>query len=284
MFGNTAKDLRFAYVVALSAASISCSAIFYSVYGLSQLFAGASTAIIFMAGSLEVGKLVVASFLYKYWQEVNKSLRLYFTVACVILMLITSGGIYGFLSGAYQETAIRSQLLDKHVLVLQTKQDRFKDNLKDRTELYMFYSEALSNPTKIQYVDKETGQLVTTTSSRQRNTMLKQQDVVKREMRSFEDSVSLYDMMILDKQVSNESERELGPLKYIASTFGVSMDKVVNIFILLIVFVFDPLAVCLVIAANFCFSHVNITSIRKRPEKMSFKEWMLYVSKEQFKK
>ena len=107
------KNKALPYIIALSAIFVSSSAIFYSVYGLSKLFAGASKAVIIMASSLEIAKLVVASLLYVYWDEINKWLRLYLTVACVTLMLITSGGIYGFLSGAYQETAIKSELLDK---------------------------------------------------------------------------------------------------------------------------------------------------------------------------
>ena len=119
------KKGRLPYIIALSALLVSGSAVFYSVYGLSKLFAGASNAVIIMAGSLEFAKLVVASLLYQYWDEINKLLRVYLTIACITLMLITSGGIYGFLSGAYQETATKSELLDKHTLVLQTKQNRF---------------------------------------------------------------------------------------------------------------------------------------------------------------
>ena len=165
------KNRVLPYVIALSALLVSGSAIFYSVYGLSRLFAGASKAVIIMASSLEIAKLVVASLLYTYWDEINKWLRLYLTVACITLMLITSGGIYGFLSGAYQETATKSELMDKHTLMLQTKQDRFNEQLKGEKELLIYYTEALSNPTMIQYIDKETEQLVTTTSSRQRKLM-----------------------------------------------------------------------------------------------------------------
>ena len=84
-----------------------------------------------MASSLEIAKLVVASLLYTYWDEINKLLRFYLTIACITLMLITSGGIYGFLSGAYQETATKSELLDKHALMLEVKQERFKEQLED---------------------------------------------------------------------------------------------------------------------------------------------------------
>ena len=94
----------FPSIIALSALSVSASAAFYSVSGLSKLFAGATMEVIIMAGSLEVAKLVIASLLYKYWDTLNKALRTYLTVATVVLVLITSMGIYGFLSAAYQDT------------------------------------------------------------------------------------------------------------------------------------------------------------------------------------
>jgi len=253
------KEKVLPYIIALSALFVSSSAVFYSVHGLSQLFAGASKAVIVMASSLEFAKLVVASLLYQYWDELNRLLRLYLTIACITLMLITSGGIYGFLSGAYQSTATKSELTDKHTLMLQTKQNRFNEQLDSEKELLIYYTEALSNPTMIQYIDKETEQLVTTTSSRQRKLMTSQLNEAKSNVYRLNDSISIYDMKILEKEVSNETARELGPLKYVAKSLGVEMDKVVNYFLLLIVCVFDPLAICLVIAANFAFSR-NMTS------------------------
>ena len=92
------------FLIGFSALSVSGSAAFYSVFGLSKLFAGASTEVIIMAGSLEVAKLVTASLLYQYWSEINKYLRFYLTIATITLVLITSMGIYGFLSAAYQDT------------------------------------------------------------------------------------------------------------------------------------------------------------------------------------
>ena len=94
----------FPTLIAFSALSVSSSAAFYSVYGLSKLFAGAQFEVIVMAGSLEFAKLVTASLLYRYWDTLNKGLRTYLTVATTVLVLITSMGIYGFLSAAYQDT------------------------------------------------------------------------------------------------------------------------------------------------------------------------------------
>ena len=272
------KNRVLPYIIALSALFVSSSAILYSVYGLSKLFAGASIAVAIMASSLEIAKLVVASLLYVYWDEINRLLRLYLTVATITLMLITSGGIYGFLSGAYQETAIKSELLDKHTLVLQTKQDRFIKQLGDENDMVKYYTEALSNPTMIQYVDSASKQLVTTTSSRQRKLMTSQLNEVKSKVNALNDSVSIYDMRILNKQISNEGARELGPLKYVAKSLGVEMDKVVNYFLLLIVFVFDPLAIALVIAANFAFSRED----EEVEEARSFNGWLGFISKRHY--
>ena len=276
------KFLKFPYIIAFSALFVSSSAIFYSVYGLSRLFAGESTAVIVMVSSLEFAKLVVASLLYRYWDEINKLLRTYLTIACLILMLITSGGIYGFLSGAYQETATKSELLDKHTLVLQTKQDRFIEQLGGEKEMVKYYTEALSNPTMVQYVDSASGQLVTTTSSRQRKLMTSQLKEAKESVYRLNDSISVYDMRVLNKEISNESVRELGPLKYVAKSLGVEMDKVVNYFLLLIVFVFDPLAISLVIAANFAFLRVNnISTIytNNNTKELTFGDWVKFFTK-----
>ena len=130
MFKNIKKGM-FPFLVGFSALSVSGSAAFYSVFGLSKLFAGASTQVIIMAGSLEFAKLVVASLLYQYWDTINKALKIYLSIACFVLVVITSGGIYGFLSGAYQETATKSEFLDKSLVVLETKQNRFEEQKSD---------------------------------------------------------------------------------------------------------------------------------------------------------
>ena len=270
------KKRIFPLIIALSALAVSGSAAFYSVFGLSKLFAGASLQVIIMAGSLEFAKLVVASLLYQYWDEINKVLRLYLSIACFVLILITSGGIYGFLSGAYQTTATKSELLDKSLAILNQKQIRFEEQKTDltleKTQLNKTISDlrtSLSNPTSVSYYDKEAEQVITTTSSSTRRALQKElnntindRDDVNLKLEAILDSVSTTDMALLDKEIDNEAERELGPLKYLSQITGKPMDQVVNWFLLLIVFVFDPLAIALVIAANFAFSKL----VRKEEE------------------
>ena len=265
------KKLLFPFLITLSALAVSCSAAFYSVFGLSKLFAGASTEVIIMAGSLEFAKLVVASLLYQYWDTINKWLRSYLAIACFVLMIITSGGIYGFLSGAYQSTATKSELLDKSLLILEQKQVRFEESKEDltleKTQINQSISDlrtSLSNPHSVSWYDKNSETVITSSSGSARRalqaelkTTIFDRDNLNLKLEAVLDSINKTDMALLEKEISNEDQRELGPLKYLASTTGWPMDKVVNYFLLLIVFVFDPLAIALVVAANMAFAQIR---------------------------
>ena len=265
------KQRFFPFLIGLAALAVSGSAAFYSVFGLSKLFAGASLQVIIMAGSLEFAKLVCASLLYQYWDTINKFLRFYLSVAVFVLMVITSGGIYGFLSGAYQETATKSEFLDKSLLVLQTKQERFEENKTDLTleksQLNTTISNlrtSLSNPTQVSYYSEEAGQVITTSSSSARKALQKELDAtitdrnnINLKLEAVQDSIMRLDTELLDLEIGNEEQRELGPLKYLSETTGKDMGQVVNWFLLLIIFVFDPLAIAMVVAANFAFAQIK---------------------------
>ena len=265
------KKRLFPLLIALSALSVAGSAAFYSVFGLSKLFAGAATQVIIMAASLEFAKLVVASLLYQYWDSINKILRGYLMIACFVLMVITSGGIYGFLSGAYQSTATQSELLDKSLVILNQKQIRFEETKEDltleKTQINKSISDlrvSLSNPHSVSWYDKNSETVITSSSGSARRalqaelkTTIADRDNINLKLEAILDSITSTDITLLNKEISNEGEQELGPLKYLAKTTGWSMDKVVNYFLLLIVFVFDPLAIALVVAANFAFARIR---------------------------
>ena len=265
------KKRLFPLLITLAALAVSGSAAFYSVFGLSKLFAGASTQVIIMAGSLEFAKLVVASLLYQYWDTINKWLRTYFMIACLVLMVITSGGIYGFLSGAYQSTATKSELLDKSLLILEQKQTRFEEQKEDlileKTQINQSISDlrvSLSNPHSVSWFDKNSQTVITSSSGSARRALQAElktttidRDNINLKLEAVLDSITSTDMALLNKEISNEDQRELGPLKYLASITGWPMDKVVNWFLLLIIFVFDPLAIALVVAANFAFAQIR---------------------------
>ena len=276
------KEIRrriFPSIIALSALSVSASAAFYSVSGLSKLFAGASFEVIVMATSLEVAKLVIASLLYQYWGRLNKLLKIYLTIAAVVLVAITSAGIYGFLSAAYQETATKSEIVDSEVAVLELKKGRFEDNrtyyIEEKGQLDQSISDlrkGLSNNV-IQYKDKETGEIITTTSSSTRRALQKEldnavirRDEVAQKLEVVTDSISSLEVKILETESGAELASELGPLKYLSELTGKPMNEIINILLLVIIFVFDPLAISLVIAANFSFDQLRKKNDDSYPE------------------
>lgn len=260
----------FPTLIALTALSVSLSAAFYSVTGLSKLFAGASFQVMVMAGSLEVAKLVIASLLYQYWGQLNKILRTYLSIATVILVIITSIGIYGFLSAAYQETATKTGIVDKEVELLELRKNRFVESRdyyyqekKSLDEGINQLRKGLSNNV-IQYKDKETGQIITTTSSSNRRALqaqlksaIEQRNQISVKLEQATDSINSIEVKALTVETESDLAGELGPLKYLSELTDVPMNRIINYLLLIIICVFDPLAISLVIAANFAFDKIN---------------------------
>ncbi len=258
------------FIIAFSALSVSASAAFYSVSGLSKLFAGATLAVIIMATSLEVAKLVIASLLYQYRTTIPKLLKYYLTIAAVVLVLITSMGIYGFLSAAYQETAAKAGSIDSQIALIETKRDNVREQLTvynaEKSTINGAVSDlrsGLSNNT-IQYKDKETGEIITTTSSSTRRALEKQLDQaisrqteINSKVDELNEQLFEYETEIVEVKTNNDIAGELGPLKYLSGLTGMPMDKIINWLLLTIIFVFDPLAIALVIAANFAFEQLK---------------------------
>lgn len=216
-----------------------------------------------MASSLEFGKLISAGFLYNYWDKINKALRTYLLVGVFVLILITSAGIYGFLTSAYQITADQLGVVDKQIELVELKKGRFQEQLDGYTSEKKQLAESISELSKglsnnvIQYKDKETGEIITTTSSstrraleRQLNDAKSERERVSQKIEVLSDSITSLDIKVLNIQQSSEVAGEVGPLKFIAEATGKPMNTIVNWFALFIVFVFDPLAVTLVIAFN----------------------------------
>ena len=264
------RDKIFPWVIALSALSVSGSAAFYSVYGLSKMFAGASLQVMIMAGSLEFAKLVIASLLHQYWSSINKILRAYLLIATLVLIAITSGGIYGFLSSAYSETSLKMENIDKQVELIEAKKTMFTEKLSSLKEENETVSENIKSLTNalsnniIQYTDRNTGQLITTTSSANRKSFEAQlekergrKDELTPQISAISDSISSLDLKVLELEMNSDVAAEIGPLKYIAELSGKTIDEVVNWYIIGLIFVFDPLAISLVVAANFAFSRIR---------------------------
>ena len=236
----------FTFLVGISALFIAGSAAFFSVFGLSKLFAGEATAVIIMAGSLEFGKLVAASFLYRYWSKLVGWLKIYMTVGVITLVMITSAGIFGFLSNAYQGATID---FEKQTATLFYKEDRLAQLQEDKV-----------------YLKDELEQSV--------NALPDNYPTAKRQLREeYNPKVLEINTEILDvKQDISDLKVELvetgvdvGPAIYLARAFGSDVDTVTKFFIFILIFVFDPMAVSLVIAFNVAnSSYSDITVPRKK--------------------
>ena len=272
---KTLKKGFFPFLIAFSALSVSASAAFYSVSGLSKLFAGASFEVIIMAGSLEFSKLVIASLLYQYWDTINKWLRTYLTIAAVTLVLITSMGIYGFLSAAYQETYQKLVVQQNEIEFLDSKAKfyeedvtRYDQELERISNNIATLSNARSQQIQVRDTSVVGGVRTTISTSELRLAQSRinveeenRKDVqAKREVAA--DSLQNIKLKILDLQNESDTVGELGPLQYLSGLTGTPMDKIINWLLLVIIFVFDPLAISLVVAANFAFDK----AFPKRPE------------------
>jgi hypothetical protein len=175
----------------------------------------------------------------------------------MVLIGITSAGIYGFLSGANQETSAKEAITSTEIAILTSKQNRYVRDSEVLNTNIITWSEALANPSTIQYVDRESGHLVTTTSSKQRKALEARLKESRTAYAVASDSISAIDIQILDLKINNETTRELGPLKYVSTLIDKPMDSIINWFMLLIIFVFDPLAISLVIVANIAFGKIR---------------------------
>jgi hypothetical protein len=271
------KERVFPFIIALSALSVSASAAVYSITGLSMLFAGASTAVMIMASSLEISKLVIASLLYQYWNKLNKILRIYLTIAAVILILITSAGIYGYLSSAYQKTADQTSIVDSRVASLETKKKLYENTRAGILQEKQSLSElkgSLSKGSTTQFTDRK-GNLVVRSNNasiKQIENASKSDDKLSSKLDIINDSIFSIESKILEVKTNATATSELGPLKYLSALTGITMDRIINWYILVIIFVFDPLAIALVIAANFAFAQLRKTPINKLTDED--KEWL----------
>ena len=256
---------RFAYLMLFLSLAVAGCAGYFSVWGLSQLFAGASTAVVIVASFLEIAKVVTTTALHRYWDGISKALRLYLTIAVSVLMLITSAGIYGFLSNAYQKTANKLEIQQGQVGILDKKKELFQKDIDDNQKIINTKNKRIDQLTNLRSTqearldsargsyakDKVRGDIQNATDEIQK--LSKEIDVLNSKNAGLSDSIGNYTIKTLDITSKSEVSGEVGPLKYISELTGYPMGKVVNALILLLIFVFDPLAIALVLMTNRIF-------------------------------
>ena len=233
--------------VGLSALLVAGSAAFFSVFGLSNLFAGAKLSVVVMAGSLEFGKLVAASFLYRFWDNINRLLKIYLVTGVIILVGITSAGIFGYLSNAYQGATVNFEKQSTELLALEDRLDVLQEDrvfLKQELE-----DQVLSLPEN--YI---------TAKRNLREQYNPQIQEISNDILNIKGRISDLEIELIETGV------DVGPAIYLAKAFETDVDTVVKFFIFILIFVFDPLAVSLVLAFNHALqfeSKVKETKIDK---------------------
>ena len=215
----------------IAALLIAGNAGFFSVFGLSKLFSGATLSVILMASSLELGKFVSAAFIYRYWKQINWLQKFYMTTAVVVLVGITSAGIFGYLSNAYQGATIE---FEKQTTTLFYKEDRLEQLEEDKV-----------------YLKDELEQSVSALPDNYPTAKRQLREEYNPKVLVLNDQILNIKQEISDLKVGLvETGVDVGPAIYLAKIFDTDIDTVVKFFIFILIFVFDPLAVMLVIAFN----------------------------------
>lgn len=231
-----------------------CAAVF-SVTGIATLFAGAALSAAIMASALELGKLVSISFLYQYWEKIPRSLKGYLLTASVVLMLITSAGIYGYLSAAYAKVAAVPLQLSADIQMVEGRVKTIEqdiDRKNQRLDQLITLRNQQENRLDSLIIRSQSGN---NTAIRNAQNGLTQADrnvnQLQQEISTLSATRDSLNSVSIAKNVEIETNGDIGTFVYIAKMFGVSLDTVVKWFTLIIVLVFDPLAVALVVAVNF---------------------------------
>lgn len=255
---------KFVYLTAFSAAVLVLTAAYFSITGFAKLFSGAVISIIVLMCGFELAKVIAVSFLYRYWQKTAKLMKVYLLIAVGLLMLITSAGIYGFLSAAYLATSEDLAKVERAVELLESKKFALIDQVNaaklivdgknKRSESLMLLRVIQENRLDSLYnrgwfaSAKRTENLIKDADIELKS-LAESQVNVNKSIQAINDSIYAVNEGIIELQ-GNTVKGDIGPLKYIAALTNKSIDSVVNFFILLLVFISDPLAVCLVIITN----------------------------------
>jgi len=261
------KEKFLPWFMLFCALGLSGTAAYYSVVGLSIVFVGVALPVIIMGSFLEISKIAIATYLHDKWKETYGILKIYLSIALIILSIITSLGIYGLLSTGFQGNIAKLEINEKQVKNIEVKKKRFDEVkvelTKEKTTLdgdITKLRDGLSNNTTTQSVDRKTGQVVTRDNDGNRKSFEGQlsqaqvrRDTIAKRIDNMNDSITKLDVDILNMESEEISGSELGALKYVSELLDWDIKRTANLFILILIFVFDPLAITLVIATNQAF-------------------------------
>jgi preprotein translocase subunit SecG len=239
----------FKYIVGLSALLVAGCSAYFSVQGLATLYAGSFISVCIMAGSLEIGKLVSASYLHRYWDKISFLLKTYLILAVITLMAITSLGIFGFLMSAYQQSHSKIEMVEMKRETLESKKQSFVTDIS-------FLEKRVNTLNEVRLKQEqrvlESGNYKTPRDQAYASIEKSNQEIseINLKLEENQKNISLIDQDLINLKIEESKSTDIGTLKFVSQLFNKNVETIVKWFTIIIVFVFDPLAVCLVIAYN----------------------------------
>ena len=260
--------IQFKHVVLFTSLLIAGCAAYFSVYGIGLLFSGATIAAMVMASSLELGKLVTTSWLFRYWHKANILMKTYMIIAIFALMGITSLGVFGFLTAAFQKSSLETELSINKIATLETQKleenSKIEATKKSIDKIYALRSSQESrltevltntliarNPIQLQNIQNQINDQI--------GDLNKQLDAENDKLKTSSDKMSKLDESIFKLKVDNSQKKDITTFKFVADQFNTTIQNVVKWFISVLIAVFDPLAVILLLAYNISSNKVYDT-------------------------
>jgi hypothetical protein len=253
------KFITFDKILFASAMLLAMVAGYFSIIGIATLFAGATISVIIMAFAIEISKICAVTFLYRYWNKTIGFLKTYLSIAAIVLMLITSLGIFGYLSAAYQKSSIEFKSSQEKIVMIEGQKSYLNDKISQskiriktlndmRQGQESRLSETLTNafltrnPIQLKQIQDQTIEMVKSADE----SIKTEQDKIQ----STTDEIHKIDQQVNDMKFASANTKDIRTFQFVAEQFGTTLDKVAKWFILVIIFVFDPLAVALILAYN----------------------------------
>lgn len=237
----------FTALLAFTALLVAGCGAYFSVLGIATLFSGHFWQVAIMAGSLELGKLVTTSFLYRYWKKIIWFLKVYMIVAVLVLMGITSMGIYGYLSSGYQVNAGKTELIDNKASLIVQQKDNIAKEIEQINQRIATLNEARkSQEARLPSMSRRSAAPVYEDMARSAEEI----KGLTARIQQLQTTVFEKDNELITLNSEGNAVHDIGTFKFVAESVGLPLDTVVKVFIICIVAVFDPLAVALVLAYN----------------------------------
>jgi hypothetical protein len=237
----------FSLIVGLAALIVAACAAYFSVQGLATLYAGQFLAVCIMAGGLEFAKLIAASYLDRYWKDINFALKTYLIISVLTLMGITSLGIFGFLTSAFQQSHVKIEILDNQKEILNSKKTNALNEIENSNKRIEVLNQArISQEKRLPELSRKAAapiyEDIKKSGEEIKNIQTRNEEL--------SENVKHIDEEILKLKEKESQSTDIGTLKFIAEVLNIKVEILVKWLTLIIVLVFDPLAVSLVLAYN----------------------------------